>query len=163
MSEVPNGIPQPKKTWYPADYVKADTEAIKASAVDCDTCPVSMLCQASTGSSGFVCTECHSTSVFTDDNDRQHAYVIDCEKHTFPIDEQKKIVCQLCDGRTFKHEFHWVFPWSWILPTVHAKVGVEERQRVMREGYERWKSELTDEAQKKMTAKRRTEVNPFIK
>lgn len=155
-------VDQPLKTLSPTEYMEKNADEIRALQVDCTTCPVSMLCQSETGASGYTCKECRATSVYMDDGTKEHAYVIDCAKHTFPVNTNQEILCQLCDGRTMKHEYTWVFPWQWILPTVHSKMSVEARQKEMLAGKDSWKTVLTPEAQKKISAKRRTAVNPYI-
>lgn len=118
------------------DFMKAPNDVIDAKTVDCDVCPVSMLCQAGEGGSGRVCEDCRSTGVPIDADtyqDAKHLYLIDCANHNFPTEKPLK-PCNMCDGRILQHEVREPPP----TPTVHyvrtkyAKVSIDDRKEKFR-------------------------------
>src|SRR3954464_7353938 len=114
----------PRQAWDLLDFIKAKPSEIDAKVVDCATCPVALLCQASIGGTGIVCRNCGATSVWAVDADRwEHVLVLDCNKHHF-ADEvreaQRQVECALCSGTAIKPALKRKPPFQHYIVTKHA-------------------------------------------
>jgi len=110
--------------------------------VNCANCPINMMCQESTGGTGYVCDECRATSVYVTDPDDEglvdDILVVDCNKHRFPKNDEKSSQCGLCDGgitRFYAENYGAVHHY---LPTVHASVPLQKRKEALQAGFVYW-------------------------
>jgi len=152
------------KTQDEAPYVPPDSsmtlqELIKRplkeiTPVDCSTCPVSMLCQEGQGGAGYVCDICGATGVYVDEPEPgafpKNLLVMDCGKHRFETLEGKGKMpdCGLCTGDQMELLLRNEHAVNHYVPTVHARVPLAERQKVLAEKLKYWKGEIAKEKKK---------------
>lgn len=137
----------PASSWRLPVFIEAPLEEILAKRVDCSTCPVFFACEAGEGGSGWVCSECKATGVlvskFEPGELPDHHMVVDCGKHKFHKNPKSEGMtrCTICSGNQMELELQYPDKQLHYIPTVHALVPVEERQKVLKEKFEFWKAE----------------------
>jgi hypothetical protein len=149
--------PLPDAALDPIKLLGMTEEEIKAKTVDCASCPVFMLCESSTGGSGYVCKACKSTGVFLDEDKEDEILVLDCAKHKFPTKQGGEMEkCPLCCGTMMKFEYREMPPKNWVIFTVHSLVANTERRKSMNEALEHWKKHYAEEAEREAREKEKS-------
>ncbi len=126
-------------------------EAAK-NVVSCSTCPVSMLCEAAEGGSGWGCPTCKATGVWVDvpeGNDLPKQVIgVDCGKHKFHMRKEAEQItkCSLCSGGAMELEVLTKGPAQYIVFTEYATVSLADRHKQLGDFYEYWKKFYADKA-----------------
>lgn len=142
-----------------ADAVRMKDADVEAFRVTCETCPVSMQCIVGQGGTGWTFDCCGSTTIYlTEEESKARILLVDCGKHNFERQESTKACkqCALCSGGIMEVEARGMANHRY-LPTVHAKVPVAERLRVLRQKLPEVEEKLRlerDEEAAKRAAKR---------
>ena len=121
--------------------------------VDCANCPINMMCQESTGGTGFFCESCGATSVYVEEADDRglvnNILIVDCNKHRFEKNAALARQCGLCDGAVMQFYAYNHGAKNYYLPTVHAGVSLAKRQETLRKAYKVYVAELAEQDAKK--------------
>lgn len=150
--------PLPVAALDPIQMLKLGIDDVRAKVVGCSTCPVFMLCESSTGGSGYTCKTCKATGVFLDEDKEDEVLVLDCFKHKFGTKTGGELEkCPLCSGTMMKFEYREMPPKSWIIFTEHAVVPLETRIKTLNESLDHWKTHYAEEAEKEAQEKEKVE------
>ena len=139
----------PKKSWRLPVLIETPLEKLKETVVDCPECPVYLFCKEGQGGTGWWCAQCGMTGVWIDEPDPNELpkdlLNIDCAKHNFEKHEKRKHpICSFCSGGIMQLEYLNTTEAedrmrNHLVLTVHSKVTVEERQKVLKRDFARWK------------------------
>jgi hypothetical protein len=142
----------PAVSWTYPDFMRASLKDIEARTVDCQNCPVFMLCETGQGGTGWTCPKCKATGVYLDppkDNGAtmpDYLLVMDCAKHKFEVNKDSNSVkeCGLCSGGVMEFEVINKGTKNFFVRTVHAKVTAEARQEMFKTAWDHWTKEYAE-------------------
>lgn len=134
----------PKTAWDFRKFIEAPLEEILTKRVGCSNCPVSMLCMAGEGGTGYVCQECGSTGVWVEEPSpgaaAEDVLLLDCAEHKFDRSDKNKTTrrCSICSGEIMELFVRHVKSNMHFVATEHARVPVETRQTILRDALAYW-------------------------
>jgi len=146
-------VEKPEVAWTYKEFIDASLEEIAAKTVECKTCPVFMLCETSTGGTGWVCPKCKTTGVFIDEPEDMasmpdYVLVVDCEKHKFEVKKESAQIteCSLCSGGLMELEVLNQGTKNFYVRTVHSVVDTKVRQAKLKKAWDYWTDYYAEKA-----------------
>lgn len=116
--------------WLIQEALAAPPEDVRATIVDCCTCPVNILCLVGRGGNGWKLKCCGSTAVRVETLEGTPLTLhVDCAQNQFEVHRNaaQHGICSLCTDGALEGELRWPKdPVRW-LPTVHAARPFDQR------------------------------------
>lgn len=139
----------PKAAWRLPVLLEASKKDLEASRVDCSTCPVFILCESGEYGTGWVCQTCNATGIRMTEPEESGGPApdllgVDCGKHNFIVGPNSGLqkTCSLCTGDQIGLEMGNPLNRFYLLATVHAKVPIGTRQKVLKARVKVWEKRL---------------------